>query len=303
MFFFMYFLHTRSAKRPKTDEPATTSLPAKKFTNLNIVTGIATTTDVADAKCHCHTENPKIFVYGWNWEVDRAYRSEFGTVSQELAVPLDEQKPPADRCGEAYVARWPDGTEHAIEAMTNKDARLRLAASTSGSAAGQKGQVIWENIQATTGHRLEIRQKADAVMMLVLYNQAKKVFTINLPSFSKQPLPKNADGMPATLPANHEAIVNCMKMLAPLLHDYARGEINDEEAKQRKNEELKAWRKANVELSFAAGTKPNAEAEAVAAGTKPNAEAKAVEIEVESEVPNPSNHAPSSVVLQESRSD
>ena len=216
---------------------------------------------------------PKVkYIYGWSFDLDRAFRKVLGsTDAPEMALA---EPPPEDADPLApYVATFLDGSKADVAMITNKDARSRMAASS--GAAQKASDVLWSGVQKMTGHGIELRQIADHNMIAVLYNQSHKVTSIDIQQFADAPLPRDDKNAPTPLAHDHSAVRTMLELMTPLLLKYCEMKLDDTSFKKERTRVTSEWKKANKPKKGTAKAASGAAVEPKAPAPKATKPAKA----------------------------
>ena len=151
--------------------------------------------------------SPDEFFFGWDSTLQLAWRVSEGG-AKDYSLP-----PQPAESGSRPVAVWPDGMRWTIPGELRAGAaRARLPR-------------IWEDKHAATGHKLELMQKKDHCLILVLLEQGKQKDQVSVSVFSEERLVD-------VVAMDHPALMKSIDLMRPLCQQYAKNEIDMQQFKE-----------------------------------------------------------------------
>ena len=153
--------------------------------------------------------SPDEFFFGWDSTLQLAWR-----VADAHGGAKDYSLPPQPaESGSRPVAVWLDGMRWTIPGELRAGAaRARLPR-------------IWEDKHAATGHKLELMQKKDHCLILVLLEQGKQKDQVSVSVFSEERLVD-------VVAMDHPALMKSIDLMRPLCQQYAKNEIDMQQFKE-----------------------------------------------------------------------
>jgi len=179
------------------------------------------------SRISCKTTAGDEFKFGFDNEVMLPYRTR-GNGTPETGLPLTADAAVQDGW---LVAEWPDGMTAPIEGMTAEKFRQLVAARTARpSGIGE----LWSGTHCSSKNHVCLKQKVDHYLLIVAWEQSRNLVSARLHTWGK------IEDEREQVPPSHPACVGGVAFMKKLMERYCRGELEQGQLQQAKNEMLKA---------------------------------------------------------------
>jgi hypothetical protein len=113
-----------------------------------------------------------------------------------------------------------------------------------------KNDILWVGTEAATNHAVEVRQGSDHKVILFIYNQSRKITSMDLSSFVTDENPFIKVGEKFELfPKGSPVIEAAVQLLDPILKKYCDGSLDEAAMKKEKVIALREYKKSKVKGS------------------------------------------------------
>jgi hypothetical protein len=195
----------------------------------------------------------RAFHYDFCHETDRPCRHLLNSAEKEFGDKLEDYPPGIDEKDvDAYRGRFADGGIHEIDSLTVTLARQKIEAKKLDARGGTatKNDILWVGTEAATNHAVEVRQGSDHKVILFIYNQSRKITSMDLSSFVTDENPFIKVGEKFELfPKGSPVIEAAVQLLDPILKKYCDGSLDEAAMKKEKVIALREYKKSKVKGS------------------------------------------------------